>query len=346
MTRIDSTPFGALADGTVIEKWTLTNAGGASVSILTRGATIQSVIVPDRDGTLGNVTLGFADLGGYTDAANPYFGSTIGRYGNRIAGGTFTLGGQVHKLTQNEGQTTLHGGVHGFDKRVWSAEATADGVRLNYLSPDGEEGFPGTVDVAVTFGFDDENRLRIDYRATTDQVTVLNLTNHAYWNLAGEGSGTINDHRLRINAGRYTPVGETLIPTGELAPVDGTPFDFRTAHAIGERLRDDHPQLGFGLGYDHNYVLDGPAAAVVDDPRTGRRLTIETTEPGLQFYSGNFLDGKLRGPSGRQYRQGDGFALETQHFPDSPNQPGFPSTVLRPGETYTSSTTHTFSVHG
>ncbi|GAA2847525.1 aldose 1-epimerase [Actinoplanes cyaneus] len=344
MTRIDSTPFGVLADGTVIEKWTLTNGGGASVSILTWGATIQSVLVPDRDGALGNVTLGFADLAGYQDPANPYFGSTIGRYGNRIANGTFTLDGQVHKLTQNEGQTTLHGGARGFDKRVWAAEATAGGVRLRYLSPDGEEGFPGTVEATVTFGFDDENRLRIDYRATTDQATVLSLTNHAYWNLAGEGSGTIDGHLLRINAGHYTPVDETLIPTGELAPVDGTPFDFRTARAIGERLRDDHPQLRFGLGYDHNYVLAGPDAAVVDDPRSGRRLTIETTEPGLQFYSGNFLDGKLRGTSGRQYRQGEAFALETQHFPDSPNQPDFPATVLRPGDTYTSSTTHTFSV--
>ncbi|BCY12102.1 aldose epimerase family protein [Actinoplanes sp. L3-i22] len=344
MTRIDSSPFGALADGTVIEKWTLTNASGASVSILTWGATIQSVLVPDRDGALGNVTLGFSDLAGYIDPANPYFGSTIGRYGNRIANGTFTLDGQVHKLTQNEGETTLHGGVRGFDKRVWSAEAVTGGVRLKHFSPDGEEGFPGAVETTVTFGLDDENRLRIDYHATTDQATVVSLTNHAYWNLAGEGSGTINDHLLKINAGHFTPVDATLIPTGELTPVAGTPFDFRTVHAIGERLHEDDPQLAFGLGYDHNYVLSGPEAAVVRDPRTGRQLAIETTEPGLQFYSGNFLDGKLRGTSGRQYRQSDAFALETQHFPDSPNQPDFPSTVLRPGETYTSTTIHTFSV--
>ncbi|WP_436530770.1 aldose epimerase family protein [Actinoplanes sp. HUAS TT8] len=344
MTSIDSTPFGELPDGTVIEKWTLTNAGGASVSILTWGATIQSVSVPDRDGNLGNVTLGFTDLAGYTDPANPYFGSTIGRYGNRIADGTFTLDGQAWKVTQNEGSTTLHGGARGLDKRVWSASAAGDGVRFAYVSPDGEEGFPGTVDVAVTFTFDDEYRLRIDYTATTDQVTVLNLTNHAYWNLAGEGSGTINDHELRINAEHYLPVDGALIPTGEPAPVAGTPFDFRTFHTIGERLRDDDPQLAVGLGYDHNYVLAGSEAAEVRDPRTGRRLTIETTEPGLQFYSGNFLDGKLRGPSGRRYRQSDAFALETQHFPDSPNRPDFPSTVLRPGETYASTTTHTFSI--
>ncbi|AEV85825.1 aldose 1-epimerase [Actinoplanes sp. SE50] len=346
MTRIDSTPFGEAPDGTAIEKWTLTGASGASVSVLTWGATIQSVIVPDRDGRLGEVTLGFADMSGYTDPDNPYFGATIGRYGNRIGGGTFTLDGQAYKLAGNEGANTLHGGLRGFDKRVWAATEVTDGVRMTYTSPDGEEGFPGAVETAVTFSFDDELRLRIDYHATTDQPTVVNLTNHAYWNLAGEGSGTIGDHLLQINAGHYTPVDAALIPTGELAPVEGTPFDFRTFHAIGERLRDDDPQLAYGRGYDHNYVLADRVAAIVRDPATGRQLTIETTEPGVQFYSGNFLDGRLRGISGRQYRQGDAFALETQHYPDSPNQPHFPSTTLRPGETYTSSTTHTFGVFG
>ncbi|BCJ39969.1 aldose 1-epimerase [Actinoplanes ianthinogenes] len=343
MTRIDSTAFGEFPDGTVIEKWTLTAADGAAVSILTWGATIQSVLVPDRDGVLANVTLGFADLDGYLDEANPYFGATIGRYANRIGGASFALDGETYKISQNEGETALHGGVRGFDKRVWSAVATDGGVTMSYTSPDGEEGFPGTVAAAVTFTFDDAHRLRIDYRATTDRATVVNLTNHAYWNLAGEGAGTINDHLLRINAAYYTPIDATLIPTGAVEPVDGTPFDFRAFRPIGARLRDADPQLGFGLGYDHNYVLAGPDAAVVRDPRSGRQLTIETTEPGLQFYSGNFLDGRLRGPSGRQYRQGDAFALETQHFPDSPNRPDFPSTVLRPGDTYSSRTTHTFT---
>ncbi|GIF14198.1 aldose epimerase family protein [Actinoplanes teichomyceticus] len=346
MTSIDSTAFGELADGTKIEKWTLTNAGGSSVSVLTWGATIQSVLVPDRDGRLANVVLGFDDMAGYTDPANPYFGSTVGRYANRIAGGRFTLDGQTYELTRNEKSKTLHGGARGFDKRVWSAAPAGDGVRMTRTSPDGEEGFPGTVEASVTFTLDDRNRLRIDYRATTDRPTVVNLTNHAYWNLAGEGSGTIDGHLLRIAAERYTPVDADLIPTGALEPVAGTPFDFRTFRAIGERVRDGHPQLAAGLGYDHNYVLSASEAAVVREPGSGRQLTIETTEPGLQFYSGNFLDGRLRGPGGRRYRQGDAFALETQHFPDSPNQPHFPSTVLRPGETYTSSTTHVFATFG
>jgi aldose 1-epimerase len=351
MTSIDRVTFGELADGTGIEKWTLTNANGMSVSVLTWGATIQSVLVPDRDGQVANVTLGFADLAGYIDpaylAGNPFFGATVGRYANRIGGGSFTLDGETFKLSQNEGQVTLHGGSHGFDQRVWSATRVDDGVRMSYTSADGEQGFPGTLEVSVTFTFDERNALRLDYAATTDRPTVVALTNHAYWNLSGEGSGTASDHLLRIDAGHYTPVDATLIPTGAIEEVAGTPFDFREFHPIGERVRDEHPQLGIGRGYDHNYVLnpgDGlRTAAVVRDPASGRELTIETTEPGLQFYSGNFLDGKLRGGSGRTYRQGDAFALETQHFPDSPNQPGFPSTVLRPGETYVSTTTHVFT---
>jgi aldose 1-epimerase len=351
MTSIDSVTFGELADGTGIEKWTLTNANGMSVSVLTWGATIQSVLVPDRDGRLGNVTLGFADLAGYTDpaylAGNPFFGSTVGRYANRIGGGSFTLDGETFKLSQNEGQVTLHGGSHGFDQRVWTAEQVEGGVRMSYTSADGEQGFPGTLSASVTFTLDERNTLRLDYAATTDRPTVVALTNHAYWNLAGEGSGTAGDHLLRIDAGHYTPVDATLIPTGVIEDVTGTPFDFREFRTIGERVRDEHPQLVIGRGYDHNYVLNAGAglrtAAVVRDPSSGRELTIETTEPGLQFYSGNFLDGKLRGGGGRTYRQGDAFALETQHFPDSPNQPEFPSTVLRPGETYVSTTTHVFS---
>jgi aldose 1-epimerase len=350
MTSIDRAAFGALADGTGIDKWTLTDAHGMSVSVLTWGATIQSVLVPDRDGRPGTVTLGFGDLAGYTDpaylAGNPFLGSTVGRYANRIAGGSFPLDGETYKLAQNEGQITLHGGSHGFDQRVWSAEAVEHGVRMSYTSADGEQGFPGTLRASVTFTLDGSGGLRLDYAATTDRATVVALTNHAYWNLAGEGSGTTAGHLLRIAAARYTPVDATLIPTGALDEVAGTPFDFQDFHAIGERLRDDHPQLVIGRGYDHNYVLDGDGlrtAAVVRDPSSGRQMTIETTEPGLQFYSGNFLDGKLRGTSGRSYRQGDAFALETQHFPDSPNQPSFPSTVLRPGETWTSTTVHRFS---
>ncbi|MEU4159530.1 aldose epimerase family protein [Actinoplanes sp. NPDC026670] len=354
MTSIDRVTFGELADGTGIEKWTLTNSGGVSVSILTWGATIQTVLVPDRDGNLGNVTLGFADLAGYTDpaylAGNPFFGATIGRYANRIANGGFTLDGESYKLAQNEGQTTLHGGSHGFDQRVWAAAEVANGVRMSYTSADGEQGFPGTVQVSVTFTLDERNALRLDYEAGTDRATVVALTNHAYWNLSGEGAGTAENHLLRIDAEHYTPVDATLIPTGEIAPVAGTPFDFREFHPIGERIRGEHPQLGLGRGYDHNYVLNEGVglrtAAVVRDPASGREMTIETTEPGLQFYSGNFLDGKLRGGAGLTYRQGDAFALETQHFPDSPNQPEFPSTVLRPGETYRSTTTHVFAIFG
>ena len=353
MTSIDRTAFGALADGTGIDRWTLTNATGMSVSVLTWGATIQSVLVPDRDGRLGNVTLGFGDLAGYTDpaylAGNPFLGSTVGRYANRIGGGSFTLDGETYKLAQNEGQTTLHGGSHGFDQRVWWAEEVDGGVRLSYTSADGEQGFPGTLRASVTVTLDDRNSLRLDYVATTDRPTVVALTNHAYWNLAGEGSGGIGDHLLRIDAASYTPVDATLIPTGAVEDVTGTPFDFQDFRPIGERLRDDHPQLVIGRGYDHNYVLnDGGGlrtAAIVRDPASGRQMTITTTEPGLQFYSGNFLDGRLRGTGGRSYRQGDAFALETQHFPDSPNQPAFPSTVLRPGETYASTTEHIFSTY-
>ena len=353
MVEISREPFGEV-DGQRIDRFTLANAHGLRVEILSYGGIVRAIWAPDRDGQLANVTLGFADLAAYLEHNDPYFGCIAGRYANRIAKGLFTIDGQAYQLPANDGKNHLHGGIRGFDKRIWDAaeirEDAAAGVRLTRVSPDDEEGYPGTLTAEVTYLLGDDDRLRIDYRAETDRPTIVNLTNHTYWNLAGEGTGNVEDHVLWFAASRYTPVDASLTPPGELAPVAGTPFDFTTPAAIGARIREAHPQLLAGRGYDHNMVLDrepGDAtlieAAVLRDLGSGRTLTIWTTEPGIQFYSGGYLDGTLVGASGRTYRQGDGVALETQHFPDSPNQPAFPATVLRPGEFYTSSTVFAFS---
>ncbi|MDT0320567.1 aldose epimerase family protein [Streptomyces millisiae] len=340
--------FGHLPDGTRVDRWTLAR-GGTRLAVLSYGGIVQRLETPDRHGRTANVSLGFATLEPYLTATT-YFGALIGRYGNRIAGGRFTLDGTTHQLPLNDGPNSLHGGNAGFDKRVWEiTPAGPAALTLHRVSPDGEMGYPGTLDVTVTYTLTDDGDFRIDYAATTDAPTVVNLTNHTYFNLAGEGTGSILDHRLEIAAARYTPVDATLIPTGELASVSGTPFDFRRGKPVGQDIRRGHPQLGHGKGFDHNLVLDKGVtrrpghAATLHHPASGRTMTLATTEPGVQFYSGNFLDGALVGTTGNAYRQSDGLCLETQHYPDSPNQPHFPSTVLRPGQTYRSSTVHAFT---
>jgi aldose 1-epimerase len=348
--------FGRMPDGTDVEVFTLTNAKGLEVRAIEYGAIILSLRTPDRAGRMDDVVLGYDALAGYVANNSPYLGAIVGRYANRIARGRFTLDGREFTLATNNAPNHLHGGVKGFDKVVWNGEPVdgpaGSGVAFSYTSRDGEEGYPGTLKARVTYSLNDRGELTVDYHATTDKPTVVNLSQHSYFNLSG-GERDILGHELTIAADRYTPVDDTLIPTGELAPVEGTPLDFRKPVAVGARINDAHVQLKRGQGYDHNFVLGGlkpdaagsvRKAARLVDPISGRSLDISTTEPGVQFYSGNFLDGSIKGKGGRAYARRSGLCLETQHFPDSPNRPDFPSTVLRPGAEYRSRTVFSFGV--
>jgi aldose 1-epimerase len=350
--KVDKQSFGKTSDGQAVDLYTLTNSGGASVAIMNYGGIVVSLKVPDRSGAMGDVVLGFDTFDPYLTPP-PYFGALIGRYGNRIAKGRFKLNGVEYKLAVNNGPNALHGGLRGFDKALWTVKDVSSGgvpsLELNNLSKDGEEGYPGNLNATVTYTWTDAKELKIDYAATTDKDTVLNLTNHSYFNLAGEGQGDILAHEVMIDADRFTPVDSGLIPTGELKPVEGTPFDFRKPTAIGARIDAKDEQIKYGGGYDHNFVLNHPAtptpllAAKVTDPKSGRVMEVLTTEPGLQFYTGNFLDGKIKGKGGKTYVHRGAFCMETQHFPDSPNKPSFPTTVLKPGAKYQSSTIYRFS---
>jgi len=345
-----------VSDFDEIRLYTLRNSSGTEVKICNYGATVTSIRIADRKGQYADVALGYDSVEGYMNAVDkPYFGAIVGRYGNRIAKGKFTLDGETYSLARNNDPNHLHGGVIGFDKVVWGAEPIEGsgytGVKLAYHAKDREEGYPGNLTCKVVYKLNDRNELEIEYSATTDKATPVNLTNHTYFNLAGEGNGTILDHELYINADHYTPVDATLIPTGAIAPVKGTPFDFTAPKPIGRDIGQQNEQLKFGLGYDHNFVLNKvgkpgkmAVAATVYEPNSGRFMEVFTEEPGVQFYCGNFLDGRLTGKAGKPYVHRGGFCLETQHYPDSPNQPNFPSTILRPGETYKTRTMYRFSV--
>ena len=345
-SAIEQAPFAQLPDGSQVSVFTLKNSAGMTVRILDFGGIITEIHAPDRDGVFADVALGFDTLEPYR-VDSPYFGALIGRYGNRIAGGRFTLDGQAYTLPVNNGKNHLHGGVPGFDRVLWRSRVEHDELVLEYRSPEGEQGYPGTLDATVRYSLSDDNGIRVRFSAVTDRATPVNLTQHSYFNLAG--GGDILGHELTIDADNIVPIDADLIPTGRLAPVAGTPFDFRTPAAIGARIDADDAQLAHGGGYDHCFVLNKPApgvssrAARVRDPASGRVLELFTQEPGVQFYSGNFLDGSLAG-KGRVYAWRSGFCLEPQHFPDSPNQPAFPNTVLRPGEVYATESRFRFSV--
>lgn len=344
-------PFGAMPDGTPVERFTLENGKGLEVEAISYGGIITSVRTPDGEGRSADVVLGFDTLAPYL-RRHPYFGAIVGRYGNRIGGAAFTIDGRRCALAANNGGNHLHGGTNGFDRFVWQAEPVVDdegvGVSFSRTSPDGEEGYPGTLQARVTYTLSRANELTVDYRATADRATPVNLTQHSYFNLAGHDAGDILAHELTLFADAFVAVDGSLIPTGALVPVDGTPFDFRQATALGARIAEAHPQLTAAGGYDHNLVLAAgqglrPAARLVD-PRSGRSLEVSTTEPGMQLYTGNFLNGSQTGKGGASYHHRNGVCLETQHYPDSPNQPAFPTTILRPGQTYRSRTVYTFGI--
>lgn len=350
-TTMTKTIFGTLPDGREVPQYTLTNQSGVSVRIISYGATVTSLRVPDRNGNIEDVVLGYDSVQGYIDGT-AYFGAIVGRYGNRIAKGKFQLDGKEYQLTVNDGENHLHGGKIGFNKVLWDAKVLKDtgepSLQLQYVSPDGEEGYPGTVTLKVTYTLTEKNGLRIEYEGTTDKPTILNPTQHSYFNLTGSFTDTILGHRLMIDADSITPVDKGLIPTGELMSVAGTPMDFRTGTEIGARINDRNEQLAFGRGYDHNWVLnnyDGKVRKVAElyEPRSGRLLTVFTDQPGLQFYSGNFLDGTAVGKNGIAYQHRTGLCLEAQAFPDTPNKPQFPQVTLRPGQTYHQTTIYQFS---
>ena len=350
-TNVNSHEFGKMPDGTPVEIYTL-NDGHLEARISTYGGVVVSLKAPDRQGKVADVVLGFDTLDAYVshfnNKGNAFFGALIGRYANRIAHATFMLDGKKYDVPKNDGDNSLHGGPHGFNNVVWKGKAIENGVELTYLSKDGEAGYPGNLTAVVRYTLTDHS-LRIDYSATTDKDTVLNLTNHSYFNLTGDARNDILGHELTLHASRFTPVDATLIPTGELKPVDSTPFDFRKSTAVGARINADDEQIKRGRGYDHNWVLDGSGklaeAAVLYDPKSGRELRVLTDQPGIQFYSGNFLDGTVKGKGGVSYQHRTGLCLETQHFPDSPNHPSFPSTELKPGEKFHSVTVFAFSAH-